>query len=525
MSISVTTTGSGAFADGTSTDNLVSVQVDVSASPLLLGDYSGGSTTISAVAKADKSASANNSQVMLENTITVTDTEMGSLSGKVNTVSIDQSDMVTVGGSTIVSYLDTDFDAKTCSGWFTGNIGLTDSGAYFGGLNQYTLKNALSYYFYGVNLYNGTTLDYSGLTANPVVNIPSWSGNLLAKIKEMCAIYRMRFWATDDTFYFADMTETVIDASYLPVGISAATKEPARSVAVKNYNTSFVGVGSNNAVLYYDPANVIEVDANTTATIVLDTPNVDIVSIDPGSIVDPAVAFDFVSNQQYTDAGAPYTRPTGSFFSIIDANGVPIPAAAWRAAGGGSGIYTGAESKNTQTVLSLITPSDPDFTSVFKGPYKLAVENLTGEIVSSLVIAGAGLLRSESSEQISVGKNSATDYNTEVDSPFVYDALTATSANYYAAAFEAKPELAANFSDLATKYSFSDIDRITFVHNYNKYKVDTASVTYPSISISAMPATSIADLDAVWTGSTIATLDAKISGYTINDWSSIPLVR
>jgi hypothetical protein len=529
MGISVTTTGSGAFADGTTTDNLVSVQVDVASSPLLLGDYSGGSTTMSAVAKANTSASSSNSQVMIENTITVTDDVMGSMSGKVNGVSIDPSEMVTLNGATIVSYLDIDFEAETCSGFLGNPIGPSNSGAWWVGSGPYTLKNALTYYFSGINLANGTTLDYSGLTANPVVNIPSWSGNLLQRIKEMCAIYRMRFWASDNTFYFADLSETVIDSSHLPIGISSSTTQPAQSVAITNYNTSFLGGSTNNAILYYDEGNIIEIEANSKMNyITIETPNVDIVTVGSLSVVDPGVAFQQVTQQQYNTDGTGFTRPANtSFFSIIDANGNPIPAAAWTAAGAYSLINNGPGyvTRSTEISIAIQAPTSLEFISVFPGPYKLAVEDLTGNIVSSLFIVGAGLARNPSTQYVAVGKASSNPFNNEYDSPFVYDALTETNANYYAAAYEARPNLTANFSDIATRYQFSNIDTVSFVHNYNKYKVDTASITYPNISVSAQPATSIADLDAVWTGSTIATLDAKISGYTISDWSSIPLVR
>lgn len=596
MAISVTTTGSGAFADGTTTDNLVDVSIGIDASPLLLGDYSSGATDISITARADTSGSVNNTQVMLDNMLTVTDTDMGTISGKVKGINIDRSGMATINARTITDYLNVDVEKSAASGYYrplfagvasaSGNgsvvtytavsfgnfwqvgdmvsitgftstqynltnvvvtsvAGLnftvnstatgTSSGTgtatrvdfpmnfYSVGVSRLTLKNALDYYFYEINNTYGTKVDYSGLTSNPEVNIPSWSGNMLQRIKEMCAIYRMRFWSSGNTYYFADITETTIDASKYSVALNVNSNVIGKALSLTNYNSSLVST-SNSSVekfMYYVP-DVITFDAGPTPiTIEIQTDNVNIFPIGGYHVVDitgPATTLDYLMS------GNAFTAPNRSIMSLLDADDNPIPPSAWNQATGS--YYARIDSNGTGSVTFTITPpNDAGFATLFPGPYKIGMEDLEGNIVSSLFIFGGGVKTTPTQTVVSLGASSSEATAVEFDTPFCYDAQTNANASYYASAYYGRGDISTSFSMPATTQDMNTVDNIRFTYNYNKYKVSNASISYPEMSVNAEPAATIADLDTIWTTKTIANLDTKITGFTVGDWSAIPLVN
>lgn len=597
MAISVTTTGSGAFADGTTTENLVDVSIGIDASPLLLGDYSSGATDISITARADTSGSVSNTQVMLDNMLTVTDTDMGTISGKVKGISIDRSGVATINARTITDYLNVDVEKSAAFGYYgpmqAGVASATGDGSVvtytassFGnvwsvgdmisitgftstqynltnvivtskaGLNftvnstatgtssgtgtairldfpisansaygtRFKLKNAIDYYFYEINKAYGTQVDYSGLTSNPNVNIPSWTGNMLQRIKEMCAIYRMRFWSSGNTYYFADITETTIDASKYPVSLNVNSNVIGRSISLTNYNSSMVTSGNGNTqyFMYYVP-DVIEFDSGVSPfTIEIETPNVNILPFGGAgatfsvNIKDSSDAFDYLQSSG--------TTPTSSFFSVLDADDNPIPSSVFRTVTGTNAATATADGTGKIT-LTIIPPNNAGFSNLFKGPYKLGVQDLYGNIVSSLFIFAGGLKMNPSQTVVELGNLSSEATAVEFDTPFCYDTQTNANASYYASAYYGRGDISTSFSMPATTQNMNTVDNIRFAYNYNKYKVSNASISYPEMSVNAEPAATIADLDAIWTTKTIANLDTKITGFTVGDWSAIPLVN
>lgn len=608
MAVKVTTTGSGAFKDGTSTENVVSLSVDIDSSPLLLGDYSSGSTNISVATVADLSSSINNSAMMIDNQLTVSEPSMGSISGKVNSVSINEFGGLSISARTIIDYLNIDVDFAAMFGYYSPDtfgtiisafgdgfqvtysfnpgtpygflpdvgdmvdvsgfsstqynlknaivtskfvdtsiipslpsvftVTSTATGASSGSgfatrlkyspasatnnSNPLKLKNAIDYYFYEINRAYGTKVDYSTLTVNPNVSIPAWSGNFLQRIKEMCAIYRIRFWASGDTYYFSDMSENVIDVSQYPVSVSAASNVLGREIYLTNYNAQ---LNAPSTPIYYHN-DVISFDAGgVQLAIEVETKDVNIAR---GSysvnIVDSSYAQQYINGEKYLANGSAFVQPTTSFMSVCDANDVPIPAAAYGIATGttsGTIVSTGTG----KVTLYITPPNDPGFIQLFPGPYKLAVESLDGDIVSSLVICAGGLKLFSTQTSVNLGSASADAVAVEFESPFIYNAETAGIASYYASAFYGKGEISANLSMPATTQQMSTVDNIRFYYNYNKYKVSTASIDYPQMQVNAEPATTIADLDAIWSGKTIANLNAKIGGFTVGDWSAVPLVK
>jgi len=519
MSVKLTSIGTGTFYDGASTDNVIDYSVSIDASPLLLGDYTGGSSSISATARANTSASILNSQTMIDNLVTITDTDRGSFSGNVKSITFNSNDTVSISGDSLINYLDIDVSMKPVGGNYKASDPMPRT-TYAGGYPAYTLKNAIDYYLYSVTSTLGVSVNYSNLTSTQTVNIPAWSGNLLAHIKEMCAIYRMRFWATENTYYFADISENIIDASGIDVSITSTSNANGKTINITNNNTTYIGAGSNAAVLFKatETYTVNEEYDTTTKRLntFIETPNMDIVTVRSVVIASGTDMFTYMNE----------TVPTTSVIGLLDADGYEISDAAWTAAGGSASIVEWASGG----AYLCITP--PKIGSAGRnnipGPYTIGFNDYdeagNEAVVPAIVLVGSGLSKSSTITNVALGTISAQDVAAEIVSPFIYDNITLANATYYASSYYGKNDISATTSAPLTSQQFTNIDNIRFIKNFNKYKVSSATVTYDSVQINAEPATTIMDLDLIWSNKSIAQLDAIIGKFTIGDWSAIPLV-
>ena len=562
MTVNVTTAGSGSFADGLSTSNIISYDINIDSSPLLLGDYSGGSSSLSVSAVANTSNSISNSALLVDNSITITDSDYGSISGIVKSVSTSSNGTVDVTGNTIISYLDINVDMPLAGFYYDStrvsinSLGYANNGSapykrtnadvpIYTNLPLFTLKNAIDGYFMKVNATYGTTVDYSGLTINPVVNFPSWSGNFLAHIKELCAIYRIRFWATGNTFYFADISENVIDASTYDVSLSLASNVQGSNIIVYNNDSQF-STGNDSTTdyrvqtLFYNYPEVVTFTGDKKETIFIDITDYDILATyayyGTGTRPNRDISPDNLNGYLY---GAPNLVSTPNFeltYSLVDSTGQYAPSNLYISialAVPGSTVYV----NNKATIVPpgkialIFTPPPASYKNAYPGPYSLSFEDVTtGNMRSSLFFGIHALPIKNIAMNIPTGLSSVDSNPIEVSSPFIWNAQTVVSACYYASAFYGKNDVNASFAGPMPNISFSNVDNIRFTNNYCKYKVSTADLTYDSISVTAEPATTIADINAAngWVSSgtkTIANLDSKITGMTLSDWSTIPLVN
>jgi hypothetical protein len=569
MTVSVTTVGTGQFGDGSTTTNLADYSVSIGVSPILLGDYSGGSTTLSFTTKSDTSNSIANSSLLMDNKVTVNDDAYGSISGNVKALTMTSDGLVSASGDTIMGYLDIDVTMGPaamlyCADYVTGatpgsfsggslyggfSWGAQPIGAFYNGATAYasnktttpfTLKRAIDGYFAEVNYTHGTTVDYSGLSINPVVNFPAWSGNLLSNIKDLCAIYRIRFWASDSTYYFADISENVVDVSPYEVtqNISNNIKNP--TIVVNNKDTKYNDLAQLNNIQYYHP-DIITFAGDKIESIDIPTPGFQFLAI-PADYYSygfySSTSAGFLNAYIYDPSNSQSSKPWGAYV-MSDANGYDFIANS----SDGSGItistsnpyyyQSGAGSRVSRYdatvpdgyVRITFYPPLPYFQQTFPGPYSLSfIDATTGETRSSLYIGGLGIPVKDTQTTIVTGSVSANSNSILVDSPFIWDADTFGKASYYASAYYGKVDTSVSISAPISGAIFSNIDNLRFIYNNCKYKTSTATVDYGKVSLSAEPATTVNDFDTINGTKTIAQLDAKITGMTLGDWAIMPLV-
>jgi hypothetical protein len=171
------------------------------------------------------------------------------------------------------------------------------------------------------------------------------------------------------------------------------------------------------------------------------------------------------------------------------------------------------------------------FQDAYPGPYSFSyLDFVTDSMQSSLFLAGYGIPNAQKETTVSTGLVSADSQPTVIESPFIWNTATVNNAIYYGAAYYGRDEISVSFEAPLSTTGFSNLDNINFYYNNAKYKLVNGTVGYNSVQVNAEPSTSIADINTAngWTvggTKTIANLDTVISGITLADWSTIPMVN
>jgi hypothetical protein len=418
------------------------------------------------------------------------------------------------------------------------------------------LKNALDGYFMQINATYGTTIDYSGLTINPAVNFPAWEDNMLAKIKELCAIYRIRFWASGTTFYFADISENLIDISAYDVTQSSNVTIQGSSIAVNNNNSAFSIKTFAGAAAIPIPNITTKIDqiytfaGDKTEYIDIDVPGYSILGLYTDYIHNDLWTSDDMNSYLYDPAD--FYKVGGLAESIIvitDANGNDIGSYAGNGkisielSTSGEAFYGAAANGHSsfnrkvppgKVRITFTLPSDlsfKEFQLAFPGPYSLAYNDyLTGNLEPGIIIAGFGIQVDSYDINVATGYKAGDETPIPIDSPFIWNNETLINAMYFGSAFYGKPDTSISFTAPLADIGFANLDNVQFIYNNCKYRLTSANVSYDQVNITAEPYTSIADINNYngWVSGgtkTIANLDSIISGLSLNDWSMIPLVN
>lgn len=170
-----------------------------------------------------------------------------------------------------------------------------------------TLQAAFAYYMNFV--VPSMTLNYLA-TSNPVIALPGWTGDVWARVKDLCAAYGVEWSVVDGVATVRDVGSTTLELeNNTRVALTAASQGGSRNLAIKYQNTA----SGDNLTMFtataIETVNVLETRSATYQT-----------SSHPLTLNVPTL----------TDL----TVATAGTYHVEDVNGLDVPAASWTYYGG-----------------------------------------------------------------------------------------------------------------------------------------------------------------------------------------------
>jgi len=404
MSVSIVNNdGSGKLEKGTP----ISFSYSEDVTSLQPANLTGGSGQVSVSGPAifaDKDGNTHpNSALLVNNEMTLTDSELGSVAFQVRQVSIGQH-TASITGNTIM--------------W---RLNVTKTALPHGGSGA-TLFTAINYYcgLVGITPTIDSALELE-LDAIPV-NFIGWTGNLWEHLKMLCA--GVSISATDniglevfidvDTLVFrkAKTQQLVFQKSAVNSSLEINSFDAAKSVEVFNYNTYYglnkiVKEQESGTTLFAANENVsitdsMQVEAGQTLTKRFK------INASLENVKDPVVVAAITS--------LPYTGTQGEYV-VVGSDDLPIEPSQWIGEGGSLKVTLTENPNEIEITIiapaSVTMPTAADPLEVTPAPYKIGIETSGEADYPALYIVGTGVFFDKTSKVFPTG---ASDSYTSQDS-------------------------------------------------------------------------------------------------------------
>ena len=301
-------------------------------------------------------------------------------------------------------------------------------------------------------------------------------------------------------------------------GLSISEGELARNVEVKYYNNVY----ASNELVYpaggwNDEVEVYQVGAG----------EVNEYEIELGVSV---MSFKQPTMVSYVASG--YSGPN-SVYAIAGNDGLPVPAALWRDAGGKLELEL---LEDTQTFRLTLTGPVGTWADNY-GPFRVAMaaDSGGGSTYSSLRIVGNGIFMHEESVIVPTGvedKDTAQEIGITVESKAIAtrtDALNVApivAAGYAGTLIEKSSGLSRNVASEPVLGGawLGGLTLILVETADSQYRVRSANYGPASADYTAEPYVRFSDLDDRWGGMTFAQMESLYSGMTFTDLAIKPLL-
>lgn len=518
MSTKITAnTGSGKIKD----DSIFEFSYSEDVTPLEPSSSTGGSSQITISAIEDTTDSDGlghpNSKLLINNTVTMQNTEYGSLDFQVKKVSTNAGAVVITGDS-VQARLNV---TKTAPPIYTN---LYDAIVAYCGLCAVT------------PVFESTLM--TALQARSV-NFIAWTGNVWDYLKMLCSAstynttdksaFEMYFTGT--SLGFRKALQTTVDTSYtIDFSEDIEVFMAAKTVDIYNYNTSFA---SNKTV--YDIKNY-DVDSDSTKTFLSSFS--DSMQVNAGETITKRFNIDATLiniNQPICVSTVSLGSHNGTAgeYVVVGSDNLPILPSAWISSGGS---LTVALTENIGEVeITVTAPKNygliADAGGLTYAPYRIGVET-SGDNVDypALWITGTGVFFNKKLNTFITGADDvlvSADAGTTIDNPFIIDSFVLANAGLAAAQKICGPSVTVN-SSFASNASFGNTIGSVFKKNSNKFRINSASFSSSSTGITASSCATFSDFDSMWTDKTFANFDTAVGGYTplsFNEFSVIPLIK
>jgi len=471
--------------------SLSDYSVSEDSTPLIGGDTSGGIGQINASADTtDASAST------LGTTLTVTDSDRGTISGIITTV--ENND----GAA--------HFTADSPLGQLVSVVTAQPQ--------KTTLGAAFTYYLALCGITKNIFVD--PLIASRAVIYPGWREEAWTQIKKMCIAERVEVAVIDGIITLRLPRASRADSSNLiSSSWSFDTTQLAQSIEVFQYNTSY---GTNRIV--YPAGEWIE-EANGTANDGWNS-SAQVYMVDYGEILE----FDIEINATLTAIQQPRCVSRmdlyykyGSAYTVMANNAkAPMNPATWNKNGGYVKVTQKKNAPNTLTVRISSGGNSPR-----NAPYSIGMP-WGGDIVSSLRIVGTGVFTQKQKLTFPTGltvNETSTEIGVSVDNEFVssldkaYSVARRTLGQYSGLV----KTVSGSVADMGL--DFGSMAGARLRDGDNEYRIRTVETGPDQISYTAESDNQFSDHNTAWAGKTFGDFNTEHAGQTFLDHTIAPLKR
>jgi hypothetical protein len=525
MSVTVTNVGNGEILD----DGILSYSYSEEVTSLDPSQSKGGTGQLNLRVRetsVDKDGNTHpNTKLMINNTIVMSDSDLGSVELQVKSISTNAG-VANVTGNT--------------AQW---RLNVTRTAGPHGG-DGATFATAIYYYCDLVGII--PTIDpalVAELDLIPV-NFIGWNGNVWEYLKMLCSasVIPIEMYIDIDGLHFRraldrenQNTEFAADFS-----ISVDANDAAKEVGVYRYNTSYgvdkVVYEQSNYEQTGDPAtkflasigDALQVDAGET---IVKRFNIDATL----EYVNQPVCVDTITRIP----PAPYAGTTGEYV-IVGTDGLPILPSQWNGLGG-SVTITLTENPG-EIEITIVAPVVDELTKVDSGiayaPYKIGTEVADDAEYPAFWITGTGVFFDKRLSKFLTGAPdayAAKDEAPTIDNPFITTVEALASRGTVAAQSICGPVITVS-TGAATADGFGQAIGLTQNFESNKFRIESANYTESNVSMTGATCAVASDFDVIWTGKTFADFTAiaidgsELAPYAdqalkFNEFTVIPLMR
>ena len=462
------------------------------------------------------------SKLLINNTITLTDSVFGSVQFQAEKVSVN-NEVASVTGSTVHERLNVERTAGPHGG--TGS----------------TLWTAIVYYCSLVDIVPDISTALQETLDGIDVNFIGWQGNLWEHLKMLCAAVSLsatdniglEMFIANDTLTFRQALTTTVDFSEAieEVSLSIDSIDTAQNINVNKYKTIY---GVNRVIAEQDRGSLTAATRNVTIE--------DRMQVDAGETLIKRfkVNASLESVNQPVVVSAITTIPyplTGVFgeYVVVGNDDLPIQPSQWIAQGGSLTVSITENPNEIELVIvappatELPTADDP--AQVTLAPYKIGVESSGGEDYPALYITGTGVFFEVTSKRFITGASdeyTATETAVDVDNPFFIRDSDVAIRGVAAAQRQCGPNIGLSMS-VDSGVQFGSTIGSLFDYESNKYRLSSIQFSDSSVSIAGVGCARVSDFNAIWTGSTFANFNTKVTSpdgtLSFNEFSIIPLME
>ena len=527
MSVTIASnTGSGRFKGNT--PETFSYSEDVTS--LEPSSLTGGSGQVSISGPAtlvNKDGNTHpNTALLINNDITLTDSELGSVVFQVRQASIGEH-MASVTGNTLMWRLNVEKTAPPHGG----------DGA--------TLLTAIITYCELVDVLPTFTEEFALELDSIPVNFVGWKGNVWEHLKMLCAGVSLSL--TDnvgiemvvehDQLVFRKAKDRNLTFQKAPSSSSLEINsfDAAKKVSVTNYNTVY---GLDRIVQEQDrQGTLFATNENVSIT--------DSMQVEAGQrlVKRFAINASLESVNQPVCVAAitvlPYDGTQGEYV-VVGSDDLPIDPDQWAAEGGSLTVSLTENPNEIEIVMiapasvTMPTAADP-LTEVTPAPYKIGIETSGETDYPALYVVGTGVFFEKTEHFFYTGTSdvyTSQDSGTAIDNPFITNKHDMAVRGVAAAQAICGPSITLN-QTRHSEVSFAETIGSIIEHESNKYRITSISYGPGSATMAATPAAMVSDFDSKWTGKTFEdftsiALDPTLypdDSLKFNEFTVIPLME
>jgi hypothetical protein len=491
---------------------------------------------VSAIAvESEATDSHADSKLLINNEMSFTDSLRGVVNFRVKNISKNLA-AVSITGETIESRLNVERTAAPHGG----------EGA--------TLLTAINYYCGLVDIDPLIEDEFADELDLVPVNFMGWKSIVWEKLKELCAGFsasvdenvgiEMVINESDLVFRKAKQNVISVQRELSNESINIESFDTARSVTVVNYNTSY---GTDK--VFYEVSNFDESKEKQDR---FQSSISDSMQVEAGATLRKRftvnATFEAVNQpvcveQIDRDFPDPYEGTTGQFV-IVGIDDLPIKPEEWNDNGGSLTVELVDENGEAlppgEVELVIKAPkltglpkaSDPN--EIAFAPYKIGVESSGEAEYPALWLTGTGVFYEKREKLFLTG--SSNEYTSKAEGPtvdniFITNAFNATSRGVAAAQANCGPKITLS-QEMFKGFTFSDDIGSLQTVGLNQYRINTASFSESSISITSSALLSIDQWNNIWTDATFEDFDDTVldpdlfpdEALKFNEFSIIPRI-